>query len=294
MKKTLILSLAILFCLSLLNTTPCYSFELFKKTNKTEKEIRDFLNDYNKVLEKNDLVTLTRFYDKEYKNDDGYNLEELIVMLDKTSKAFDDIKYDTKIKRIDIRKNCAVVHLEDNTSAKIYPLKKHKNRSKVGILDGKSTSVMYLRKKDGLWQIVYDSVLSEETSLKYGVAKKVDMDLNTPETIENGKDYGVKLEMKTPNRMIAIASLTNEEVNYPPEKYEEKFRRIPSEGILERLVKANDKNKDEYAIASIGFTKVSLNKKERRARIEILGMAYLMKRVNMNNIEPVNEILEKK
>ena len=59
---------------------------------------------------------------------------------------------------------------------------------------------------------------------------------------------------------------------------------MPQEGELERLVKANDKNLDEYAVASIGFTKVSVNEEQTRAKIEVLGMAYLMKRVNMEKI----------
>ena len=43
----------------------------------------------------------------------------------------------------------------------------------------------------------------------------------------------------------------------------------------------NNKNINEYGVASIGFTKVSINEEETKAKIEILGMAYLMKRINM-------------
>ena len=68
---------------------------------------------------------------------------------------------------------------------------------------------------------------------------------------------------------------------YPPVDSPEKYRRIPQDGELERLVRANDKNLDEYAVASIGFTKVSIDEEQTKAKIEILGMAYLMKRINM-------------
>lgn len=290
MKKTAILSLAFLFFSSFM-ALPSYSFE-FKKRSQSEKEIRAFLNDYNKVLVKNDLKTLAQFYDSEYRNTDGYDLEELIAMIDKTTKAFEDIKYRTKITGIDIRKDCAAVHLSDVTTAKVYPSKKFKNRDKIGKLRGESTSVMYLKKEDGMWKIHQDSVLSEETSLKYGVAKKIAMDLDVPESVKNGQDYGLTLNMKTPNKIIALASLAREEVN-SEEKFDEKFRKFPSRGNLERLVKANANNKDEYAVASVGFTKVSLNKKEKKARIEILGMAYMMKRINMDNMEPVKNEVEK-
>lgn len=284
MKKTALLLLGFLFFINF-TSSPSYSFKV-KKTSQNEKEIRNFVKDYNKVLKKNDLNTLERFYDENYKNSDGYDLDELMNMIDKTSKAFDDIKYKTKITKIDTRNDSAIVHLSDDTTAKLYPSKKFKDKDKIGVLNGKSTSVMYLKKQDGMWKIIQDSILSEETSLKYGVAKKIDMDLTTPESVKNGENYGLSLNMKTPDNLIALASISREEVN-SDKKADEKFRKFPSQGYLERLVKANESNKDEYAVASVGFTKISLNKKEKKARIEILGMAYMMKRINMDNMEPV-------
>ncbi len=277
---------------------PCFSFPFeFGRLNETQKEIKEFLNDYNKVLAKNDLKMLSRFYDTEYKNTDGYNLADLLSMIDKTTKTFDDIKYKSKIKRIDTRKNSALVQLEDETTARVYPESgmgfkdkvryRCKNRDKVGVLDGKSTSIMYLKKQDGAWKILQDSTLSEETTLRYGAARRLNIDLNTPENIENGKDYGLELTLNTPNKVIALASLAREEINSDI-KYDDKYRKI-KKGHLERVVRANDKNKDEYAIASIGLTKVSLNEKQKKARIRIIGMAYLMKRVNMAEEKVENE-----
>ena len=97
--------------------------------------------------------------------------------------------------------------------------------------------------------------------------------------------------IEKPKDLIALASISREEIVYPPTDYQEKFRKIPELGELERVVKANDKNLDEYAVASIGFSKVSLNEEQTRARIEILGIAYLMKRVNMDRTRNFNEIL---
>ena len=121
----------------------------------------------------------------------------------------------------------------------------------------------------------------EETSLKYGVANKIPMELITPIFIKNGSEYDLSLKMKKPDDIIALASISREEITYPPKDAIEKFRKFPEDGALERLVKANNKNLDEYAIASVGFTKVSINEEETRAKIEILGMAYILKRVNM-------------
>ncbi len=258
----------------------------------SQKEIINFVNDYNKVLEKNDLLTLSKFYDINYKNSDGYNLIELLSMIDKTSKAFDNIKYNTKITKIDINENSAVVYLSDKTKALLYPSAKNKSRSKAGRLYGVSTSAMYLNKdKDGAWKIVKDSILTEETSLKYGVAKRINFDFITPKSVRNGQDYEITLDFKRSENIPAIGSLSREEVN-SKNKSEEVFKKISKAGALERLVKANENNKDEYAIANVWFTKVSLNEKKKRARIKITGMAYIMKRIPMDAAS--NSLVENK
>ena len=94
--------------------------------------------------------------------------------------------------------------------------------------------------------------------------------------------------MDKPDDIVALASLSREEIVYPPVDYQEKFRKFPESGDLERLVKANDKNLDEYAVASVGFTKVYVNEEQTKARIEVLGMAYIMKRINMEHIKALN------
>ena len=125
----------------------------------------------------------------------------------------------------------------------------------------------------------------EETSLKYGVANDIKMNLITPMFVKSGEEYDLSLKIEKPEDIVALASISREEITYPPLDYKEKFRKIPESGDLERLVRANDKNLDEYAVASIGFTKVSLNEKMTKAKIEVLGMAYLMKRINIDKIK---------
>jgi len=131
----------------------------------------------------------------------------------------------------------------------------------------------------------------EETSLKYGIANKINMELLSPLKVKNNQEYDVSLKMDKPKDIMALASISREEIVYPPSDYQEKFRKIPEMGELERVVRANNKNLNEYAIASIGFTKVSINEEQTKAKIEILGMAYLMKRVNMDIIKKQGDIL---
>ena len=86
MKKIAILFLAVIF----LSSTPSYSFE-FKKLTKEEKEVKSLLKEHNKALYKKDLETLSTFYHESYKNEDGYNLSEMIAMIEKATKAFEEL-----------------------------------------------------------------------------------------------------------------------------------------------------------------------------------------------------------
>lgn len=236
------------------------------------------------------------YYDENYKSADGFNLKDMKTMLEKTHQSYTNIKYKTKINNITTYDNWALAQMSDETYAKVYLDNDKKNKEKMGTLKGKSSYLIYFKKNNDDWKIVADEILMEETSLKYGVAKKIDMELETPIFIENDKNYDISLKMPNkPDDIIALASISREEITYPPADYNEKFRKIPETGDLERYVKANNKNLNEYAIASVGFTKVSINEEITKAKIEILGIAYIMKRINMNRNKTVSaSIAEKK
>ena len=269
---------------------PSYSFEFFKKTPKME--IKSLIKEHNKALSNHDIGKVKSFYDENYKSTDGFNLDDMSKMLEQTYNAYKNIKYKTKITSINTTDDWALVQLKDKTTAKVYPTEiKEIKKEKMGKLEGLSVYNMYLKKEQGFWKIVQDDILLEQTSLKYGIANKIDMDLISPLQVQNNQEYDLSLKIDKPDNIIALASISREEIVYPPQDYKEKFRKIPEIGELERVVRANNKNKDEYAVASIGLTKVSVNETQTKARIEVLGLAYLMKRVNMNKISSGNEIL---
>ena len=277
MKKTLLV--LIMFVLSGLFYS-ANAFDLNFLINSPENEIKTLLKKHNKALQEHNLKEIKTFYDDSYKSADGFDLEELTTMLDKAHNTYGNIKYKTKINNITAFDNWALAQMSDKSIAKIYPNNNKKYKDKMGLLEGMSSYIIYLKNTPEGWKIVSDEVLMEETSLKYGIANKINMDLVTPIFIQNGQEYDLSLKMDKPEDVIALASITREEISYPPVDTQEKFRKFPSEGDLERLVKANDKNLDEYAIASVGFTKISFNEQEAKARIEVLGMAYIMKRIN--------------
>ncbi len=261
-------------------------FTSAKEFNKNEiNEIKVVLNKHNRALKNHDFKTFQTFYSKDYMSADGFNVEDLTKMVEKTYNTYKNIKYETKVNSITTFDNIAIAQVSDRTTAKLYPQdnKKYnkKDKSKIGLLDGKSVYSIYLAKKGDSWRIIYDDIIMEETSLKYGIAKDLDINLNTPLFIKQGEPYDISLTMNKPQDVIALGAISKEEISYPPKDYQEKFRKIPPEGLLERIVKANKRNLDEYAIASIGFTKISTNDDSSKAKIEILGMAYVLKRVTM-------------
>lgn len=260
--------------------TSAYSFEIFKRSDKNE--VRSILNKHTKAMSKHNVEEVKSFYDINYKSTDGFNLNELEGMLNKTYSTYSNIKYKVKIKSVEINEDNALAQISDNSSAVIYPdVDKKLKKEKSGKLSGKSTYNVYLKKIDNNWKIVKDDILQEETTLKFGIAKNINIDIETPQKIKNNQEYNLSLKMDKPKNILALGSISREEIVYPPVDYQEKYRRISENGELERIVRANDNNLDEYAVASIGFTKVSLNEEQTRAKIEVLGMAYLMKRINM-------------
>ena len=293
--KKIVSSFILLFVLSANCPLYAFDFSFFNKDNP-QREIKKVLKKHNKAMANHNIDLVQSYYDENYKSADGFNLEDMKSMLEKTQQAYTNIKYKTKINNITTYDNWALAQMSDETYAKVYLDKDKKNKEKAGTLRGKSSYLMYFKKDKDKWKIVADEILMEETSLKYGVAKKIDMKLETPIFIENDKNYDISLKMPNkPEDIIALASISREEITYPPADYNEKFRKIPETGDLERYVKANNKNLNEYALASVGLTKVSINEEITKAKIEILGIAYIMKRINMNknNISNKN-IAEKK
>lgn len=217
-------------------------------------------------------------------------------MLENTYNSYENIKYKTKINNISASNNWAIIQMSDETTAQVNPLKnKEIDKYKLGLLESTSSYIVYLKKdKNNNWKIVQDSILTEETTLKYGIAKKIDMELNTPMFIKNGGEYDLSLSIKNPKDIVALASISREEITFPPNINNEKYRKLPQEGMLERLVRANNKNLDEYGSATVGFTKISFNEEKTKAKIEVLGMAYIVKRINMENTKTQKEILVEK
>ena len=192
-------------------------------------------------------------------------------------KTYNNIKYDILIKDIKIVKDKAIVNLVETSRADI-PLSDVYD----GELNSRAETRYYLEKKRGEWKIVSDDVLSETTYMLYGDARGLDIKLIAPLEIEANKDYTATLEFEPPKETLAIASIASDIVEYPQKPTQEVFRSLPDDNILERIFTSNNKNANEYIVASIGITKTALC--NMNIKLTLTGFGYAIQRVNVKPV----------
>ena len=284
MKKIILITLLSIFltptCIAE-EKTPVFNLHLF---NNDTREVKSLLNSQVRYANRNNFKKFINTYDKNYVNSDGFNLETYSNIVKDVWQSYDKIKYGIKIKNIEIKDDCAIVSL-DETSSAIIP-----DKNMNGVLRSEADSVYHLKKVDGKWKVTYDAVNSENTSMLYGDARDLDIKLTAPHEIEAGVEYTASLEFTPPENSIAIASIASDKVEYPQKQAKEVFRKLPDDNILERLFISNTDNVNEYIIASIGITKADIN--DLSIKLSLTGYGYQITRVNVKQ-KTVNEGIKK-
>lgn len=287
MKKLfIILIMTLIFC------PKCYAesdtIALLTKNGFFEKNISTYTNPYDEVRKTlcahlkysntYNLEKLKTLYAKNYVNADGLNKDIYFDLVQKTWESYPGIKYRIEIKDIQVNGNAAVAQLNEYAIASTDA--KSEEMSEKGLLESASSSVYYLENIDNEWKITSDYIIFEKTYLKYGAAKTVAINLDSPSQVAAGTDYTASLNIAIPKDTLIIASIGKENITYPQSSAEEVFRKMPNDGILERVFRANSQNINEYAVASFGMTKAEI-KKGAELKIYITGLGFAMSRVNV-------------
>lgn len=252
-------------------------------------EIRSMLNNLNKASNSHDIDSIKGFYSKDYVSYDGFDYEGFFATINETFEMYPDISYKSKIKSIKVSGNFATAEVVDTSYSKkqtptqsIIDNKMILDKKLDGIMESKCHYVMYLKKNKGKWLVYSDNIIEEETSIKYGIAKNIDLDIVSPPVVNEGEEYCITLNIdKKPKNSILMASLTREEIKYPPALPKDVFKKVPKGGTLERIVRANKSGINEFTLASIGITEISINSAKTAINYEMSGIAFLMKRVNV-------------
>ncbi len=242
------------------------------------EEVRKTLNLYLKYANNYDFEGLKSLYADNYVNSDGFNKAIYCDLVKKTWTSYPDIKYKMEIKNIEVGTNSAVAQISECAYATTNSKSGVVNEK--GILESNSNSVYYLERFGNEWLITSDHILSEKTSLKYGNAKYINVELIAPSQIPAGTQYTSTLQMEIPKESLIIASIGKENITYPQATAQEVFRKLPKDGTLERLFKANEENINEYAVASFGITKAEI-KNGTEIKIYVTGLGFVMSRVNV-------------
>lgn len=250
------------------------------------EEVKKALYNHLKYANTYDINGLKTLYADKYTNADGLNKNVYFDLIKRTWEAYPDIKYKMSIKNLAINGNTAVVQISEAAQAT--------TNSKSGVIDEKgllqsfSDSVYYLEKINNEWLITSDTILFEKTFLRYGATKDIDVDLFAPAQIYADTEYTSSLKIIPPKDSLVIASLGKENITYPQTIADEIFRKLPDNGVLERVFKSNDKNINEYAVASFGVTQAEI-KNGTEIKIYITGLGFIMSRVN---VIPKNEFIK--
>lgn len=261
-----------------ISTSGSVSIDNFQ-VSKQYKDIQKLLNKLEKYTNKHDIEKLKTLYSKDYTNYDGLKQDDLFKMISKTWSNFPDVKFDSKIKNIRVNNNYATIESIDTATGTTRD--KLELTDDTGILNSTSHNLLYLQKYGKNWKIVSDRVIFEKTILKYGKAKNISVDISAPDQVAANQNYTTTIITDIPEKMVALGSIAREPIVFPEVKAEEIFRQIPADqGQLERIVKANNTNNNELAVASIGYTEL-VQDFYQNLQVKVTGVALLMHRVNV-------------
>ncbi|MBO6086898.1 hypothetical protein J6P92_00950 [bacterium] len=243
----------------------------------TLRDIKNVILTQDKLANKYDYDGLYKLYSDNFVNSDGFNKEVYFKLIKETWEVYPDISYTTEIKNIEFNDNYATVFVKEVAVA--APKEEIGGYSTVGELHSVSKCVYHLERYGNNWLISSEKIIEETSTLKYGEARYVDFELDTPKQIGSDKYYTVKLKVDLPKDTVAVASISNEKIIYPQTKSEDAFRRLTGDN-LERVFKSNSDNINEYAVASVGLTHTE-NYDEEHVKVYMSGLGFIMTRINV-------------
>lgn len=247
----------------------------FKNTRAQIKEVFELQDKYTNS---HDLEKLSELYAESFVNSDGFGKKVYFKLIKDTWDTYSDIMYDTVIRDIQVNGNYATVQTYETALAVTH--EQSETVDAYGELRSNANSIYYLQKFGQKWIITAEQILNEQSQLKYGDARFIKMDLKAPNIVSAGGEYTAALDIELGDNEGAIASIEKQEIIHPLDQPKEIFRQLSGENDLERIFKANTKNINEYATASIGIAK-AVPYDETKSRVYVSGIAFLMTRVNV-------------
>lgn len=257
-------------------------FDNSKPTLSNKYSIVKFFQDHVYYANQNDLMNFLRVYSPTYISNDGFNYESTKALFSDLWKQYTGIKYKNNVNSVAFYGDIAVVNVSETATAQIN------GDTKRGELKSFVDVIYYLERRGKGWIITGENVITEEISVTWGDANCVAMFLEAPQLVAAGEEYSAKLFIAPPKGIFAIGSISSEIVSYPQIPQKDIFRKFASDYSLERLMRANTKNTNEYVVASIGYSRPTVSPTT-GINVNLSGYACLIRRVN---VVPRNKYIE--
>lgn len=260
-----------------------------------ELQIRKIFEDYQKYSNGKKIDSFLNLHADSYKSSDGYDKVRLKELAQESWKEYPDVRYSIKVLSVNVDIDNATVLTQERLTGLTNSTVEYVKGN--GYIDSESTAIYYIKRFSNDWKITSDFVINEKTSMRYGLARFIPMQLDAPAIVAPNEEYTAVLKMNVPRSYVALVSLNNEPITYPLERSTEVFRSVKPDGIRERILKSNDGTKNENAIASVGIARPDI--KDNNINVNIVGIAFLSSRVNVvnhkiNNVAPLSEPVRNK
>ena len=285
MKKVLLTLVLLMICFA---ATPvvdasiisdkAYRAQQAKEIKQDVRQIKSLLDLHNDCANKHDLKGLESLYADKYINNDGFDKDTYLKSVEKTWESCEDLSYTTDVLSVSVNGDYAkvnVLEIANGTVVEDY------NGTKIaGEIHSTATGIYHLEKTNGKWYISGETSLTEDSSLLYGEARFMNIELQTPEQVASGETYTVSVKVDADENTFIMGSIEHDTMKYPANTPKGALRPLSKAHTLERLIKANSDNLNEYAVTALAISKIE-TKNDTKVRLHMAGLACLMRRVNV-------------
>ncbi|MDY6311012.1 MAG: hypothetical protein SPL73_02690 [Cyanobacteriota bacterium] len=286
MKKLLLIVIAIMLGVGFVSsdtyaapiTSGSYRHEQNKIARGEVKQIKKLFELHSAFANKHDIAGLKGLYDDNYINSDGFDKKSYFKTVEETWEECKDLIYATHILSITLNGNYADVSVEERALGTTFD--KVDSLAVAGEIHAVSTSIYHLVRKNGKWLISGETMQSDKSYLLYGDARFMNIDLSAPNQVAAGETYTITVSADADEDTVIIGSIEHDPVTYPSVTPNAPLRTMPSSNVLERFIKANNDNINEYAVASLAISKSQTDKFD-NFRVYMAGLACIMQRVNV-------------
>ena len=276
--SALIMPLTTLYTEASLISDRRYRLEQRREQRQDVKQIKKLLEIHNNFANQHDLKNLSTLYADTYVNNDGFNKKVYFKSIEATWQACKDLTYTTDIIDIEITGDYANVNVIETAIGTVTDT--IESMPVTGEIHSISTGIYHLVKINDNWFISGETALSDESSLLYGDSRFMNIEILAPAQVSSGETYTSTVKVDTDENTFIMGSIDHDPITYPAGSPKNELRAMPQSQILERVLKANNDNLNEYTIASLAISKAK-KASEGNFQIYVAGLACVMRRVNV-------------